>query len=220
MPRAKTPKGSKRAKEGASKLKADAARNRKAALEERDRREEEAERRAEEARAERERNPHVFTFDHSKIQCDEDFHKAIYEQGLGYADYWTGAKWSRLNDMLCGGFGVEPPFIVKVFNYGQAQQDPDEFAVGAELLASDAPYRGGYADYEGCVVEEVTETGYKVLFTEHGPDCDRRGKREELPRERLRSRIDLERFRVNGFTKALLLKHSSIRSIATYENLI
>ena len=110
--------------------------------------------------------------------------------------------------------------IVKIYNYGQAQQDPDAFAVGAELLGSYEPYHQGYADYEGCVVEEVTETGYKVLFTEHGPDCDRRGKREELPRERLRSRIDLERFRVNGFTKALLLKHSSIRSIATYENLI
>ena len=176
-----------------------------------ERQEEDRERRAEE----RERNPHVFTFDHGKIRCDDDFHKSIYEQGLGYADYWDGGKWSRLNDMLCGGFGVEPPFIVKIFNYGQAQHDPDEFAVGAELLG----YKG-YADYEGCVVEEVTETGYKVLFTEHGPDCDRRGKREELPRERLRSRIDLERFRVNGFTKALLLKHSSIRSIATYENLI
>ena len=183
----------------------------RAAEEEMERQEEDRERRAEE----RERNPHVFTFDHGKIRCDDDFHKSIYEQGLGYADYWDGGKWSRLNDMLCGGFGVEPPFIVKIFNYGQAQQDPDEFAVGAELLG----YKG-YADYEGCVVEEVTETGYKVLFTEHGPDCDRRGKREELPRERLRSRIDLERFRVNGFTKALLLKHSSIRSIATYENLI
>ena len=183
----------------------------RAAEEEMERQEEDRERRAEE----RERNPHVFTFDHGKIRCDDDFHKSIYEQGLGYADYWDGGKWSRLNDMLCGGSGVEPPFIVKIFNYGQAQQDPDEFAVGAELLG----YKG-YADYEGCVVEEVTETGYKVLFTEHGPDCDRRGKREELPRERLRSRIDLERFRVNGFTKALLLKHSSIRSIATYENLI
>merc|ERR1711977_227128 len=122
---------------------------------------------------------------------------------------WTGARGSRLNDML------EEPMIVKIFNYGKAQQDPDEFAVGAEVLGYDC---GFY--YEGCVVEEVTETGYKVLFTEHGPDCDRRGKREELPRERLRSRIDLETFRVNGFTKALLLKHSSIRSIATYENLI
>ena len=188
----------------------------RAAEEEMERQEEDRERRAEE----RERNPHVFTFDHSKIRCDEDFHKAIYEQGLGYADYWTGAKWSRLNDMLGGGFGVEPPMIVKIYNYGQAQQDPDEFAVGAELLASDAPYRGGYADYEGCVVEEVTETGYKVLFTEHGPDCDRRGKREELPRERLRSRIDLERFRISTKTKELLLQHRSIRSIATYENLI
>ena len=186
-------------------------RKQRAAEEEMERQEEDRERRAEE----RERNPHVFTFDHGKIRCDDDFHKSIYEQGLGYADYWDGGKWSRLNDMLCGGFGVEPPFIVKIFNYGQAQHDPDEFAVGAELLG----YKG-YADYEGCVVEEVTETGYKVLFTEHGPDCDRRGKREELPRERLRSRIDLERFRVNGFTKALLLKHSSIRSIATYENLI
>ena len=183
----------------------------RAAEEEMERQEEDRERRAEE----RERNPHVFTFDHGKIRCDDDFHKSIYEQGLGYADYWDGGKWSRLNDMLCGGFGVEPPMIVKIYNYGKAQQDPDEFAVGAELLG----YKG-YADYEGCVVEEVTETGYKVLFTEHGPDCDRRGKREELPRERLRSRIDLERFRVNGFTKALLLKHSSIRSIATYENLI
>ena len=176
----------------------------RAAEEEMERQEEDRERRAEE----RERNPHVFTFDHGKIRCDDDFHKSIYEQGLGYADYWDGGKWSRLNDMLCGGFGVEPPFIVKIFNYGQAQQDPDEFAVGAELLG----YKG-YADYEGCVVEEVTDTGYKVLFTEYGD-------REELPRERLRSRIDLERFRVNGFTKALLLKHSSIRSIATYENLI
>ena len=157
----------------------------RAAEEEMERQEEDRERRAEE----RERNPHVFTFDHGKIRCDEDFHRSIYEQGLGYADYWAGAKWSRLNDMLCGGFGVEPPFIVKIFNYGgKAQQDPDEFAVGAELLASDAPYRGGYANYEGCVVEEVTETGYKVLFTESGD-------REELPRERLRSRVDLERFR-------------------------
>jgi hypothetical protein len=220
MPRAKTPKGSKKAKEGASKLKADAAQQRRAAQEERDRQEEDRERRAEEARAERERNPHVFTFDHSRIRCDEDFHRSIYEQGLGYADYWAGAKWSRLNDMLCGGFGVEPPFIVKVFNYGQAQQDPDEFAVGAELLASDAPYRGGYANYEGCVVEEVTETGYKVLFTESGPYCDRQGKREKLPRERLRSRVDLERFRICTKTKELLLQHRSIRSIATYENLI
>ena len=214
MPRAKTPKGSKKAKEGASKLKADAAQQRRIAQEERDRREEEAERRADEARAERERNPHVFTFDHSKIRCDEDFARSLYEQGFGYEGWWTAARGDRLNDML------EEPMIVKIYNYGKAQQDPDEFAVGAELLASDAPYRGGYADYEGCVVEEVTETGYKVLFTEHGPDCDRRGQREELPRERLRSRIDLERFRVNGFTKALLLKHSSIRSIATYENLI
>ena len=179
-------------------------RRRRAAEEEQDLREEEAERRAEE----RERNPHVFTFDHGKIRCDDDFHKSIYEQGLGYADYWDGGKWSRLNDMLCGGFGVEPPFIVKIFNYGQAQQDPDEFAVGAELLG----YKG-YADYEGCVVEEVTETGYKVLFTEYGD-------REELPRERLRSRIDLERFRVSTKTKEILLEHSSIRSIATYENLI
>ena len=86
--------------------------------------------------------------------------------------------------------------------------DPDEFAVGAELLG----YKG-YADYEGCVVEEVTETGYKVLFTEYGD-------REELPRERLRSRVDLERFRVSTKTKEILLEHSSIRSIATYENLI
>ena len=109
--------------------------------------------------------------------------------------------------------GDEPPYIVKIFNYGKAQHDPDEFAVGAELLASDAPYRGGYADYEGCVVEEVTETGYKVLFTEYGD-------REELPRERLRSRVDLERFRVSTKTKEILLEHSSIRSIATYENLI
>ena len=84
MPRAKTPKGSKRAKEGASKLKADAAQKRTAALEERDRREEEAEHRAEEARAERERNPHVFTFDHSKVRCDEDFARSLYEQGFGY----------------------------------------------------------------------------------------------------------------------------------------
>ena len=181
----------------------------RAAEEEQDLREEEAERRAEE----RERNPHVFTFDHGKIRCDDDFHKSIYEQGLGYADYWDGGKWSRLNDMLCGGFGVDPPMIVKIYNYGKAQQDPDEFAVGAELLASDAPYRGGYADYEGCVVEEVTETGYKVLFTEYGD-------REELPRERLRSRVDLERFRVSTKTKEILLEHSSIRSIATYENLI
>ena len=180
----------------------------RAAEEEMERQEEDRERRAEEARAERERNPHVFTFDHGKIRCDDDFHKSIYEQGLGYADYWDGGKWSRLNDMLCGGFGVEPPFIVKIFNYGQAQQDPDEFAVGAELLG----YKG-YADYEGCVVEEVTETGYKVLFTEYGD-------REELPRERLRSRVDLERFRVSTKTKEILLEHSSIRSIATYENLI
>ena len=178
MPRAKTPKGSKKAKEGASKLKADAAQQRRAAQEERDRQEEDRERRAEEARAERERNPHVFTFDHGKIRCDEDFHRSIYEQGIGYEDYWSVARVDRLNDML----GDEPPYIVKIYNYGKAQQDPDEFAVGAELLASDAPYRGGYADYEGCVVEEVTETGYKVLFTEHGPDCDRRGKREELPK--------------------------------------
>ena len=178
-------------------------RRRRAAEEEQDLREEEAERRAEE----RERNPHVFTFDHGKIRCDDDFHKSIYEQGLGYADYWDGGKWSRLNDMLCGGFGVEPPFIVKIFNYGQAH-DPDEFAVGAELLG----YKG-YADYEGCVVEEVTETGYNVLFTEYGD-------REELPRERLRSRVDLERFRVSTKTKEILLEHSSIRSIATYENLI
>jgi len=216
MPRAKTPKGSKKAKEGASKLKADAAQNRKAALEERDRREEEAEHRAEEARAERERNPHVFTFDHSKIRCDEDFARSLYEQGFGYEGWWKAARGDRLNDMLGGTEGFEPPMIVKILNYGQAQQDPDAFAVGAELLGFDG--EGWY--YEGCVVEEVTETGYKVLFTEHGPYCDRRGKREELPRERLRSRIDLERFRVNGFTKALLLKHSSIRSIATYENLI
>ena len=209
MPRAKTPKGSKKAKEGASKLKADAAQQRRA-----DRREEVAERQAEQARAERERNPHVFTFDHSKIRCDEDFHRSIYEQGLGYADYWSGAKWSRLNDMLGGGFGVEPPMIVKIYNYGQAQQDPDAFAVGAELLG----YMG-YADYEGCVVEEATATGYKVLFAEHCP-YGNRGKREELPRERLRSRIDLERFRVARNTKELLLEHRSIRSIATYENLI
>ena len=179
-------------------------RKQRAAEEEMERQEEDRERRAEE----RERNPHVFTFDHGKIRCDDDFHKSIYEQGLGYADYWDGGKWSRLNDMLCGGFGVEPPFIVKIFNYGQAQQDPDEFAVGAELLG----YKG-YADYEGCVVEEVTETGYKVLFTEYGD-------REELPRERLRSRVDLERFRVSTKTKEILLEHSSIRSIATYENLI
>ena len=185
-------------------------RKRRAAEEEMERQEEDRERRAEE----RERNPHVFTFDHGKIRCDDDFHKSIYEQGLGYADYWDGGKWSRLNDVLCGGFGVEPPFIVKIFNYGQAQHDPDEFAVGAELLG----YKG-YGDYEGCVVEETTATGYKVLFAEHCP-YGNRGKREELPRERLRSRIDLERYRVNGFTKALLLKHSSIRSIATYENLI
>jgi len=216
MPRAKTPKGSKKAKEGASKLKADAAQQRKAAQEERDRQEEDRERRAEEARAERERNPHVFTFDHSKIRCDEDFHRSIYDQGLGYADYWSGAKWSRLNDMLCGGFGfeLEPAFIVKIFNYGKAQQDPDNFAVGAELLG----YMG-YADYEGCVVEEATATGYKVLFAEHCP-YGNRGKREELPRERLRSRIDLERFRVSTKTKEILLQHRSIRSIATYENLI
>ena len=176
----------------------------RAAEEEMERQEEDRERRAEE----RERNPHVFTFDHGKIRCDDDFHKSIYEQGLGYADYWDGGKWSRLNDMLCGGFGVEPPMIVKILNYGQAQQDPDEFAVGAELLG----YKG-YGDYEGCVVEEVTDTGYKVLFTEYGD-------REELPRERLRSRIDLERFRVSTKTKEILLEHSSIRSIATYENLI
>ena len=182
----------------------------RAAEEEMERQEEDRERRAEE----RERNPHVFTFDHSKIRCDEDFARSLYEQGFGYEGWWTGARGSRLNDML------EEPMIVKIYNYGKAQQDPDEFAVGAELLASDAPYRGGYADYEGCVVEEVTETGYKVLFTEHGPDCDRRGKREELPRERLRSRIDLERFRVSTKTKEILLEHSSIRSIATYENLI
>ena len=167
-----------------------------------ERQEEDRERRAEE----RERNPHVFTFDHGKIRCDDDFHKSIYEQGLGYADYWDGGKWSRLNDMLCGGFGVEPPFIVKIFNYGQAQGPA--FAVGLAAFG----YKG-YADYEGCVVEEVTETGYKVLFTEYGD-------REELPRERLRSRIDLERFRVSTKTKEILLEHSSIRSIATYENLI
>ena len=184
-------------------------RKQRAAEEEMERQEEDRERRAEE----RERNPHVFTFDHGKIRCDDDFHKSIYEQGLGYADYWDGGKWSRLNDMLCGGFGVEPPFIVKIFNYGgKAQQDPDEFAVGAELLG----YMG-YSDYEGCVVEEATATGYKVLFAEHCP-YGNRGQRE-VPRERLRSRIDLERFRISTKTKELLLQHRSIRSIATYENL-
>merc|ERR1711977_219086 len=172
---------------------------------------------AEEARAERERNPHEFTFDHSKIRCDEDFARSLYEQGFGYEGWWTAARGDRLNDML----GDEPPYIVKIFNYGgKAQQDPDDFAVGAELLASDAPYCGGYAYYEGCVVEEVTATGYMVLFTAFGPYRDRLGTREELPRERLRSRIDLERFRVTTKTKELLLEHSSIRSIATYENLI
>ena len=65
----------------------------RAAEEEMERQEEDRERRAEE----RERNPHVFTFDHGKIRCDDDFHKSIYEQGLGYADYWDGGKWSRLN---------------------------------------------------------------------------------------------------------------------------
>merc|ERR1711977_616334 len=104
------------------------------------------------------------------------------------------------DEMLGGTEGFEPPMVVKIFNYGKAQHDPDEFAVGAELLASDAPYRGGWDIYKGVVVEEVTETGYKVLFTECGPYCDRRATREELPRERLRSRVDLERFRVSTKT--------------------
>ena len=54
-----------------------------------------------------------------------------------------------------------------------------DVAVGNVLLGR----KSDDGQYYNCVVEEVTETGYKVLFTEHeGEDGDR----EELPREHLR----------------------------------
>ena len=39
-------------------------------------------------------------------------------QGLGYNHYWRAAALSRLNDMLRGGFGREPPFRLVVRGCG------------------------------------------------------------------------------------------------------
>ena len=57
---------------------------------------------------------------------------------------------------------------------GYSIESNDDIEVGAELL-------GKYSDglYYDCVVEEVTENGYQVLFTEYD-------EREELSREHLR----------------------------------
>ena len=59
-------------------------------------------------------------------------------------------------------------------------ESSDEIEVGAELL-------GKYSDgrYYDFVVEEVTENGYQVLFTEYD-------EREELPIESLRYYADEE----------------------------
>ena len=59
------------------------------------------------------------------------------------------------------------------------EDDVDGIAVGAELLGRWSED----GEYYDCVVEEVTETGYRVLFTAYeGEDGDR----AELPREHLR----------------------------------
>jgi len=57
------------------------------------------------------------------------------------------------------------------------QSNSDDIAVGAELSGKFS----GDGRYYDVVVEEVTETGYRVLFTEYGNS-------EELPREHLRKR--------------------------------
>ena len=38
--------------------------------------------------------------------------------GLGYNHYWRVADLARLNDMLRGGFGLEPPFRLVVRGCG------------------------------------------------------------------------------------------------------
>ncbi len=55
----------------------------------------------------------------------------------------------------------------------------DGIPVGAALLGR----KSDDGQYYDCVVEEVTDTGYKVLFTEYGDDEENR---EELPLEHLR----------------------------------
>ena len=58
---------------------------------------------------------------------------------------------------------------------GYSVEEGDEIEVGAELLGKFS----GDGRYYDTVVQEVTETGYQVLFTEYGDS-------EELPREHLR----------------------------------
>ena len=45
--------------------------------------------------------------------------RKLLQQGLGYNHYWRAAALSRLNDMLGGGFGLEPPFRLVVRGCGE-----------------------------------------------------------------------------------------------------
>ena len=83
------------------------------------------------------------------------------------------------------------PYADEEFYDDEEEGDEEGYFVAEDGIPVEAALLGRKSDdgqYYDCVVEEVTEAGYKVLFTEYGDDEENR---EELPLEHLRYYLSL-----------------------------
>ena len=105
-------------------------------------------------------------FYHEELRADEMWCRYV-EYEHYYENYWSreAERWARLQSRR------EKDLTAA----GEDEEGSDDIEVGAELLGR----WFGDGEFYDCVVEEVTETGYIVLFTEYG-------NREELTIDDLR----------------------------------